>query len=124
MPKPTTNTQEVMNNTFDPLEYLDSYDAKPCIDCQDHEKTKEGVAYWFQAILDELYGKEEIDIEAISVSIEECSHLLGIKCHNESLSLQRGCKVAPIIKLDVIQEWKSFNKNYLFNSYQTQAGAQ
>jgi hypothetical protein len=95
-----------------------------CSECESHEKTKEGVCYWFETLIDELYRKKEIDLEAISLAVEECSHLLGIKFPLESLNLQRGCKVSSIRKLDVLQDWMSFNHKFLLsNSYQTEQGA-
>ena len=89
------------------------YDEPPCdecLHCMEKENRLEDVKYWFQPVLDQLYGFEAYCPTDLIRYLNELTILLGMKLPKETLGImQRGHSH------DFVERWVEFNTQYLNN---------
>lgn len=88
-----------------------------CSTCEENSERLSEIKYWFTAALEQFYTNKSIDNLDLENCLDEICHKLGIKLPNGDLDIQRVERMPYTNKSDVkrfdIQEWKSWNNQYL-----------
>ena len=88
------------------------FDEPPCecMECLEKDNKMQDVRYWFRAVLDQLYGLEEFDLEFLQHSLEQLGACVEIKFPEKPLIVQ---EKKPETISEMLDAWKVYNKNYL-----------
>lgn len=81
-----------------------------CYHCLEKANRIQDVSYWFNAILDQLYDREEFNSEELERYLDEMAGCLNMKLPSGHLVVT---KENP--KNDILDEWKTFNNQYLIS---------
>lgn len=79
--------------------------------CNENKQLVKDLRYWMQAILDQLYGKEEFNVEDLENALDEMVHYLGLKLPMGELQVK--LKESSITKHPMLGDWINFNNEYL-----------
>ena len=95
------------------------YDEPPaeCFECSEKENRLDDVKYWFQAIVDQLYGvMGEFDAEELDRYVQEAAAYLGMKMPTrggEPIELAVVRKNRTVEMAPMLDAWKSASVQYL-----------
>jgi hypothetical protein len=88
-------------------------EEEDCFDCCEKENRLGDVKYWFRAVLDQLYGKEEFNSEELERYLEELGGYLDMKVPSTQLSVVR--KDRTVEMAPMLDAWKQASVQYLKN---------
>lgn len=71
-----------------------------CYHCSQKEDTLGEIKYWFNAVLDQFYGRDEFNSQEIERFLQEISSTLGVKMPPEPIT-------------NTLNTWIEYNNNYL-----------
>lgn len=81
-----------------------------CLNCMDVKDKFDSLAYWFQAIVDQIYGNEEFNANQLADFCAEMTTHLNVKIPNKTVAIA-ACQQP---KLDhMLNGWKEYNQRYL-----------
>lgn len=69
--------------------YADEEYAEPeCFECQAYDNKIDDIKYWLNFLLDQLYGKEKLNVEECDSFIQEICALVGAHMPEQALAIQ------------------------------------
>ena len=71
-----------------------------CYHCSQKEDALGEIKYWFNAVLDQFYGRDEFNSQEIERFLQEISSTLGVKMPPEPIT-------------NTLNTWIEYNNNYL-----------
>jgi hypothetical protein len=84
-----------------------------CDECLESTKLIRDVKYWFQAVLDQIYDKEDFSAEELERYLDEMAGCLDMKLPAAVIAVDREKSESTLL-----DEWKTFNNKFL-NSLNT-----
>lgn len=75
-----------------------------CFECLEKENRIQDITYWFKAVTDQLYGREEFDAETLERYLDELAGYINTKLPSQKLAVEP----SPIL-----ENWKVINNHYL-----------
>lgn len=89
-----------------------------CYGCSDRDNKLEDIRYWFQGVLDQLYGQSSFDALELEWFLNELTSRLGMKLPHEPLAIVRENRIVEL-PTAMLESWKEYNTQYLKNLSQT-----
>jgi hypothetical protein len=95
---------------YEDYEFDDMHDEYECKSCSGKENVLCQAKEFLESIVGMLYSKKPLDINEFEWQLEELCHYLNVKMGDE-IQIQRKEQKSIIVPL--IQEWQTFNNQYL-----------
>ncbi len=65
------------------------YELPNCPCCEENMQKVDSAANFLEKIVEQLYGKEKLNLDKLDEDLEEICHYLGVKIRRESLNITR-----------------------------------
>jgi|ERR1700720_4627004 len=93
---------------------MEEWHQDECYDCSKKQEEIKEIKYWIQALVEQLYSSDQLDLLDFENCLSELCFPLGIKMPVKTLTISRKKqeeKIEPSFS-NILDEWKEFTKRY------------